>query len=262
MRELFLRVAFAGAQAPVHFISKPNMKNPSGQRGRRAERNRLPGLGINLPPAFPGNALVSFRLRKEHFGPQELVRDGESLGLPVRSFWQQSPPTLQPRGVGPLPPPLPPYPGSKYGSWTCLPAAPGLAQHSSGEDKPLAASDYTGTRGWRGSGLGSREPPSPIPARGEAKGFPDRLACPDPRSPQGPSQAWKPATAGTGSAPVTCLPVAAAGARRGRLPWWESGRPGLRNSRLFSMRTKPKIAGIQLGAPHLPRRPEVSFLQP
>lgn len=81
VRELFLRVAFAGAQASVRFISKPNTKNPGGALGR-ADRSGLPDLETNLSPTFPPDAL-SLRLGKENFGPQDGEGESDSPGLPL-----------------------------------------------------------------------------------------------------------------------------------------------------------------------------------
>lgn len=83
MRELFLRVAFAGAQASVRFISKPNTKNPSGGALGRADRSGLPDLETNLSPTFPPDALSSLRLGKENFGPQDGGGESDSPGLPL-----------------------------------------------------------------------------------------------------------------------------------------------------------------------------------
>lgn len=95
-------MAFAGAQASVHFVSKPNTKTPGGGRAAAGRPSR-PG---NLPSPFPAEpSLLS--PEKGNSWPHEGVGDSGSSGLPTG-----------PSGVGfgpggftsRRPPPTPPAP--------------------------------------------------------------------------------------------------------------------------------------------------------
>lgn len=127
-------------------------------------------------------------------------------------------------GVLPLPP-HPPYPGSKYGSWTCsvrLQASP-----SAEPEERLAASDYIPTRGRRGRGS------SPARPAEEQKGSPHRLDCPGPRSRGGAARPGSPRTVRPGSL------------RAGYLFSLSSSRGGASGLRVRVQKARPPLRGAQ-----------------
>lgn len=204
VKALFLSAAFAGSQTSVHFISKPNIKNPSGRRAGGQRGAAFPDLGT-----FPGNVLSNFSLEKENLRPRPTAHPHEGCEAETA----QSAPS-GPRGDGFRPgvlplPPHPPYPGSKYGSWTCsvrLQASP-----SAEPEERLAASDYIRTRGWRGRGSGPAGPGQRGSKKGPRTGWPapalgreEVLPGPGVPEPSAPAPCAR----------VTCSPSAAPGAGR------------------------------------------------
>lgn len=217
---LFLTAAFAGAQAIVRcqghggsFISKPNIKTPP-----RADKSGLRGLGtgprLSLQCPFPLS-----------FGKGKLRVPGRSgrhrqPGEPHKVLWLW----FRPPGGGGFTYRRPPYSGSKYGSWTCLGAVPGLAQRGTGEGaRCLGLHSQLG--GWTGAG-GPALSLTPHGPR-TSKGVSDSLACPGPlgryKVPSGPGTREPPALAPcAGYLPSLCS--YRGGARRA--PGWDRRKRG------------------------------------
>lgn len=204
VQALFLRVALAGAQTSVHFISKPNIKNPSG---RRAGGQR--GAAFQIQETSLATSFPTFPWRGKTCAPHPHptpVREGEAATA------QSAPSGPLGDGFRPGVPPLPshpPYPGSKYGSWTCsvrLQASP-----SAEPEETLAASDYTAPGG---GGVEARVRPGP-PHRpaGEQRGGVPRTGWPAPGEEVRQSREF-PNRAPRLPARVTCSPSAAPGAAR------------------------------------------------
>ena len=119
--------------------------------------------------------------------------DGDSPVLLVRSFWRRFPPGAGERGAASPTAAPSPSPGSKYGSWTCLGAAPGLAQRGTREDaRGLGLHPHPGVEG-TGARIGDPPPrPNVLSGPQGSKGVSDRLACPGSRSRQGPARPGNP----------------------------------------------------------------------
>ena len=163
-----------GAQTSVHFISKPNIKNPGRRAGREQRPSRSGNLSWQRPFLLsPGKGKLA--------APRKKREAATAQSSPSRSCGRRCPAP----GVLRLAP-QPPYPGSKCGSWTRsvrLQASP-----STEPEETLAASDYARTLGWKGrdSGLPPRPPERRTGPPGSQEA-PGRPAYPDLLSPGGPA---------------------------------------------------------------------------